>query len=128
VILEELEPYNILLGDRGPIICEFGHASIGHTCPGVSECHELSYISEVLEINSEEWFGDWPLTIHEGQAELSSDEALNTRNVLKAGIDESRTGVTPSLTNGSRKAHSHQGVTSSQQHLSLISEQRCSTV
>lgn len=55
VILGELELCNVLIGERGPIISEFGHASLNYICPGVSKCPELSNFQEMLDIDGNEW-------------------------------------------------------------------------
>jgi hypothetical protein len=41
VALEELEGYSVVVTERGPLWRDFGHAVIGHICPGVSLCNEL---------------------------------------------------------------------------------------
>jgi hypothetical protein len=108
VILEKLEHYNIFMGNRGPIIDELGHASIDHTCPGVLECHELLYFSELLEMNIEEWLQNRGSINNEDWVEISSDEALSGQEVPKAGTTGIQTGIIATVINETGK-NSHQG-------------------
>jgi hypothetical protein len=69
VTLGELEAYRALVGNRGPIICEFGFASTDHICPGVLECPELLEVSEILEINQKGLSQSRSSAIYEGRFE-----------------------------------------------------------
>jgi hypothetical protein len=47
----EFEPGSIVLGDRGPIFCDFGHARLCHICPGVLECRDLLADLKTLQLD-----------------------------------------------------------------------------
>ncbi|PVF98076.1 hypothetical protein CPB86DRAFT_785238 [Serendipita vermifera] len=55
VVLDDLELYNVLIGERGLFISEFSRASMNHKCPGISECPELLGVQEFFDIDGSEW-------------------------------------------------------------------------
>ncbi|PVF98079.1 hypothetical protein CPB86DRAFT_785240 [Serendipita vermifera] len=49
IVLEELEASNVVMNKRGPVIRDFGRASMGHVCPGILECPKLLELRSQLD-------------------------------------------------------------------------------